>query len=337
MLVADEAHNLGATRILSCLTDAFFYRLALSATITRHYDAEGTRKLFEYFGEKCIEYTLERAIKEEKLTPYKYYPVIVTLTDDERDDYERLTFEMGKCLITRNGKKVLSEKGKRLAIERARVVAGAQDKISALEREIRPYVHDNHILVYCGTCKLLLGEDDVDVVDDDERRQVSVVSSLLGNRLNMTCSHFTSRENADERVDLKRRFADGEIQALIAIKCLDEGVNIPAIRMAFILASTTNPMEYIQRRGRVLRLAPGKKYAEIFDFITLPYALNKTSGLTAKQLGNLLTLVKNELKRAEDFASLALNAGMALVTIGEIKDAYRVYEDLSRYEEFNDD
>lgn len=337
LLVADEAHNLGATRIQSCLSETFNYRLALSATITRHHDEEGTDKILGYFGGKCIEYLLGRAIKEKMLTPYRYYPVIVTLDDVERDEYEFLTLEIGKCLTTKNGKTVLNEKGKRLAIKRARVVAGAKNKIGSLEKKIRPYVRDKHILVYCGACKLLLGGDETDVVDDDDRRQISVVSSLLGNNLGMTCSHFTSREDAEERTDLKRRFTDGEIQALVAIKCLDEGVNIPAIRTAFILASTTNPKEYIQRRGRVLRLAPDKAYAEIYDFITLPYAIGETGGLTAGQLGVLMALVKNELKRAEDFASLALDAGSALLAIGKIKDAYRVYEDLNGYEEFSDE
>jgi superfamily II DNA or RNA helicase len=337
LLVADEAHNLGATRIQSCLTEAFNYRLALSATITRHNDEDGTRRLFDFFGNKCIDYPIGRAIKEKMLTPYKYYPVIVTFDGAERDEYEYLTFEIGKCLTTKNGETVLNDKGKRLAIKRARVVAGTKSKIIALENVLRSYVHDTHILVYCGACKLLLGEDETNLVDEDDRRQISVVSSLLGNDLGMTCSHFTSRESAAERAALKQSFAVGDIQALVAIKCLDEGVNIPAIRKAFILASTTNPKEYIQRRGRVLRLSPGKDYAEIYDFITLPYALGETSGLTTGQLGNLMTLVKNELKRAEDFASLALESGSALVAIGQIKDAYHVYEDLRGYKEFSDE
>jgi len=337
LLVADEAHNLGAAQIQSCLTETFNYRLALSATITRHYDEEGTDKLFRYFGGKCIEYPLRRAIEEKMLTPYRYHPILVTLDDDERDEYDYLTLEMGKCLTTKNGKTMLNEKGKRLAIKRARVVAGAKSKISALEEAIHPYTADTHILVYCGACKLLLDGTDAGTVDDDERRQISVVSALLGNRLGMTCSHFTSREDVTEREELKRQFTNGDLQVLVAIKCLDEGVNIPAIKTAFILASTTNPKEYIQRRGRVLRLFSGKNYAEVYDFITLPRALDEAGGLTAGQLGNLMTLVKNEVKRAEDFASLALNAGSALATIGEIKDAYRLYEDLSNYEEFSDD
>jgi superfamily II DNA or RNA helicase len=337
LLIADEAHNLGAAHLQTCLTETFTFRLALSATITRHHDEEGTNKLFSYFGPKCIEYSLGQAIADKKLTPYRYYPVIVALDEDEREEYEHLTFEMGKCLIQINGKVSLSEHGKRLAIKRARVVAAAKNKIDALANVIQPYKNDTHILVYCGACKLLLDGDEREAIDDDERRQISVVSALLGNQLGMICSHFTSREDASERAELKRRFTDGDLQVLVAIKCLDEGVNIPAIKTAFILASTTNPKEYIQRRGRVLRLSSGKEFAELYDFITVPIPLNDVIGLTANQLANLKTLVKNEVKRAEEFASLAMNAGAALNVIGKIKDAYRLYEDLSNYEEINND
>ena len=109
---------------------------------------------------------------------------------------------------------------------------------------------------------------------------------------------------------------------MIAIKCLDEGVNIPKIKTAFILASTTNPKEYIQRRGRVLRLAQGKEYAEIYDFITLPYPLDEVSSLTNMQLKRCITLVKNELNRASEFSRLAINMVESESIIDEIKDAY---------------
>jgi len=123
------------------------------------------------------------------------------------------------------------------------------------------------------------------------------------------------------------------MQALIAIKCLDEGVNIPKIKTAFILASTTNPKEYIQRRGRVLRKAEGKEYAEIYDFIALPRALDEVSSLTEKQWKRELSLVKNELRRAEEFTRLALNMVEAEQVIDEIKEAYSINEHLINYEE----
>lgn len=335
LLLVDEAHNFGADYLSRLLSDKFNYRLALSATIERHNDEEGTNKLYEYFGRKCIEYSLDRAIKENKLTNYKYYPIITTLNDEELKRYSELTYEIGKCMIKgKNGKLKLSEKGKLLALKRAQIVAGAQDKIVKLEEYIKPYVHDKHLLIYCGATKIMGENQDFTSVDDEDIRQIDAVTDLLGNKLKMNVSQFTSKEDVKERKVLKNEFSEGNtLQALIAIKCLDEGVNIPKIKVAFILASTTNPKEYIQRRGRVLRLSEGKNYAEIYDFITLPRALDEVPSLTKEQMKKELTLVKNELCRAEEFARIALNMVEAESILDDIKEAYSINKNLITFEE----
>jgi len=120
---------------------------------------------------------------------------------------------------------------------------------------------------------------------------------------------------------------------MIAIKCLDEGVNIPAIKIAFILASTTNPKEYIQRRGRVLRLYKGKDYAVIYDFIAIPRPLDEVPSITNEQLRRELSLVKNELVRAKEFARIALNMGEAERIIDSIKGAYSINDYALEFEE----
>ena len=337
LFVVDEAHNFGAANLSKLLNDTFQYRLALSATLERHHDEEGTQKLKDYFGEKCIEYTLERAIEEEKLTRYKYYPIMIELTDDEQRQYFALTKEIGKCLkVDKNGKTALTEKGKKLCLKRARLVAAASEKIEALRQQIYPYKNDTHILVYCGAASLHDVSSDTYSVDDEEIRQIDLVTDLLGNQMDMAVSQYTSRENIEERQILKKEFADGtNLQALIAIKCLDEGVNIPSIRTAFILASTTNPKEYIQRRGRVLRLYPGKEFAEIYDFITLPQSLGSAYSATEQELNMGKSLVRNELLRAFEFARLAENFVEANMKLDEIRELYDVHEeDYSLGEEF---
>ena len=335
LLIVDEAHNFGATRLSRLMSERYNYRLALSATIDRHNDESGTKKLYDYFGEKCIEYPLERAIKEEKLTRYKYYPIITTLNDEESRIYTELTIEIGKCLIKgKDGRTTLSEKGKRIALKRARLVAGIKDKLSKLRECIQPYVNDTHLLVYCGATTVLQDNRDRSDTSDDDLRQIDAVTRLLGNSLNMKVSQFTSKEDIIERENLKRQFAAGDnLQALIAIKCLDEGVNIPAIKTAFILASTTNPKEYIQRRGRVLRLYECKEYAVIYDFIALPRPLDEVPSITEEQLNRELRLVKNELARAEEFARIAMNMGEAERIIGGIKEAYSINDYAITYEE----
>lgn len=328
LLMADEAHNFGAPYLSCLLFDNYKYRLALSATLERHNDEEGTAKLYDFFGEKCIEYTLDRAIEEEKLTKYKYYPIVVTLTEEELEAYDNLSYEIGKCIMKgKNGKPKLSSRGERLALQRSRIVAGAKNKLALLEEVIQPYIHDKHILVYCGATKGLEQNQDRSDVDSEDIRQIDAVTDLLGNKLGMDVSQFTSKESVEEREVLKREFSEGNtLKVLIAIKCLDEGVNIPKIKTAFILASTTNPKEYIQRRGRVLRLAEGKEYAEIYDFITLPYGIEEVTSLTAAQVKRNSTLVKNELRRAEEFSRIAVNMVESASLIDEIKDAYGIQE-----------
>ena len=328
LLMVDEAHNFGAPYLSCLLFDNYKYRLALSATLERHNDEEGTAKLYDFFGEKCIEYTLDRAIEEKKLTKYKYYPIVVTLTEEELEAYDNLSYEIGKCIMKgKNGKMKLSSRGERLALQRSRIVAGARNKVTMLEEVIQPYIHDKHILVYCGATKGLEQNQDRSDVDSEDIRQIDMVTDLLGNKLGMDVSQFTSKESVEEREVLKREFSAGDtLKVLIAIKCLDEGVNIPKIKTAFILASTTNPKEYIQRRGRVLRLAEGKEYAEIYDFITLPYGIEEVTSLTATQVKRNSTLVKNELRRAEEFSRIAVNMVESASLIDEIKDAYGIQE-----------
>ena len=343
LLLVDEAHNFGAEYLRELLSNKFTYRLALSATLNRHGDKEGTSALYEYFGEKCIEYDLGRAIKEDKLTPYNYYPVILSLTDYELQKYQALSKEIAKCIIKGKTGIKLTERGKKIALERARLVAGAGEKINVLAKEIQPYINDKHILVYCGATRvfdedtfgLTEAEQEEDILEG--KRQIEVITDLLGNQLGMKVSQFTSKEDMQERALLLKEFSEGEnLKVLIAIKCLDEGVNIPEIKTAFILASTTNPKEYIQRRGRVLRKAPGKTYANIFDFITLPRPLNDIYGLTQEAKEQDKSLIKNELIRAYEFANIAANKMDIIDILNKIKNLYKLKdEDLVISEELN--
>ena len=333
LLVVDEAHNFGAKSYAKLLDDRFTYRLALSATLERHRDEEGTAALYSFFGKKCIEYTLERAIAEEKLTPYKYYPILVYLNDEELETYEQLSYEISKHVIKgRGGKIKLDSYGEILAIKRSRIVAAAELKLVRLKEVIASYKDDHFLLVYCGATNVLSPTADKSAVDEGDMKQIEAVTRILGNEFDMKVSKFTAEENIDERDAIKQHFKDGDdLQAIVAIKCLDEGVNIPGIRTAFILASTTNPKEYIQRRGRVLRKSPetGKEFAEIYDFVTLPRPLDEVSGLTEEQMKRDLSLVKNELARVLEFGRLSMNSMEASQLIWEICDCYRLPYDLN--------
>lgn len=326
VLVVDEAHNFGAENLSTTLMDNMKYRLALSATIDRHGDPEGTQKLYDYFGEKCIEYTLKDAIDNKMLTPYYYHPVVVALSETELEEYLDLTAKIRKNIhADKNGKVILSEYAKMLLIKRARLVSGAAEKITVLRELMQDYKKDNHMLVYCGatTMRDIDYKEGTDHIDDI--RQIDLVSDMLGNDLGMRISKFTSEEDAAERERIKKNFDDGDhLQAVVAIRCLDEGVNIPSIKTAFILASSTNPKEYIQRRGRVLRLSKGKNHAVIYDFITLPFSLDVVDQVDTETLESGKSLALREIMRMKDFASIAENPFDSDALISRIQRVYEI-------------
>lgn len=319
--VVDEAHNLGAENICRLLPKKARYRLALSATIERFRDEKGTEALYKYFGkEPCISFSLKEAIKKKFLTPYYYYPVLVYLDGEELSEYNELT-----KLIIKNGYQagVNVEKGsylELLLIKRARIIAGCHQKVDKLIEMIEPYKDKNHILIYCGATKY----DRTDVSDVGEIRQIDEINRRLYSDFGMKVRKFTSTENSEERTEIKNMFISETIQAITAIKCLDEGVNIPAINTAFILASSTNPKEYIQRRGRVLRKAPNKEYAVIYDFITLPRPLDRVKLCSNEEKKLDLTLVKREFDRMLDFADSANNPSEIDGLRQKILDTYNV-------------
>ena len=325
LLMVDEAHNFGALRLRQLLSPQIQFRLGLSATIDRHGDSEGTQALFNYFGKKCIEYTLERAIREDKLTPYYYYPIPVYMNEEELERYKSLSYEISKeSYKDKLGNFKITKRGERKIMERSRLVAGVNSKLSTLKEKILPYVNETHILVYCGATRVENFEKDFSDRDEDGERQIVAVSKILGNDLGMKVSHFTSNESAKEREILKKAFAEANpYQALVAIKCLDEGVNIPSIKTAFILASTTNPKEYIQRRGRVLRKAENKPYAIIYDFVTLARPLDEVDEYSSS-FNCERSLAKRELIRIKEFGSIALNSREADSLIEEIENIFNL-------------
>ena len=326
LLIVDEAHYLGAENLRKCLTDRFDYRLALSATIKRHWDKVGTECLLVYFGGIAYEYSIERAIAEGKLTQYKYYPIFTALTPDEYIEYINISSEIKKYLLfDENGETKLSDKAKLLLIQRARVIAGSVAKIEAMLTQIEAYANDKHMLIYCGATNIM-GQDGY--CDYEDHRQIEYVCQKLSERLGMKVATFTSEESAETRKQLLKQFDEGtDLQALVAIKCLDEGVNVPSMKTAFVLASSTNPKEYIQRRGRLLRRSKGKDFAEIYDFISLPCSVEfaRKTEHNFSQFDS--ALINRELKRVIEYNRLAMNAEDNADSICEVIKLFNYKED----------
>lgn len=335
-LVVDEAHNFGAKKQRQFMNENIKYRLALSATLERHRDKEGTEALENYFGKVCIDYPLERAIQENKLCRYFYYPIPITLEQDELDAYNEISEKISNIMRKFKGRSKdgeLPDVVEQLLIKRARIVSGARNKIKKLYELMKEHKDENNILVYCGATKVpndnYIGFDynydyDDNKFDGKSKRQIDIVADMLGNQLGMRVAKFTSSENKKERELIKSNFAEGKIlQCIVAIKCLDEGLNIPGIQKAFILASSTNPKEYIQRRGRVLRKSPNKEFAEIYDFVTFPHDLD-SGYVNEKTAYYELSLIKKEVERMKDFQKMAENSSEVDKLITKIENLYQL-------------
>ncbi|WP_333160394.1 DNA phosphorothioation system restriction enzyme, partial [Microcoleus sp. Pol12B4] len=310
LIIGDEVHNLGAPRLGESLPRNIGLRLALSATPERHFDEQGTEAILDYFGPVLQpELTLADAIRQKALVHYLYYPILVELTEAETRKYSRLTQKIGWALW---GDEKVEENDAltTLLMQRARLIGAAANKLVALRELMIHRLDTAHTLFYCGDGAIEGG------ARRNNNRQLTETAKLLGSELGYRVNTYTAATPLAERERLRQQFESGELQGLVAIRCLDEGVDIPAIRNAVILASSSNPRQFIQRRGRILRPHPGKERATLFDMIVLPPDLGRE---TLEVERNLL---RKELKRFLEFADLADNAGEARVKLLQIQRRY---------------
>jgi len=310
LIVGDEAHHLGSPRLLASLPWQIGLRLGLSATPERYFDETGTEAVFEYFG-KVLEpqFTLGNAIAQSALVPYEYYP-LVELTASEALAYAKLTRRIGWALAD-NPNLSANETLTSLLMQRSRLVGTAQNKLPALARLMATRLHTSHTLFYCG-------DGAMETPSRSSYRQVAAVTRLLGKELGFRVHSYTAETPFQEREQLRQQFETGELQGLVAIHCLDEGVDIPAIRHAIILASTGNPRQFIQRRGRVLRPHPGKHKATIFDMIVTPPQLDRETWEVERNL------LRKEMRRFLEFAKLAQNAEEASGKLLALQQKYQL-------------
>ncbi len=312
LIIGDEAHNLGAPRLEQSLPRNIGLRLALSATPERYFDEQGTNFLFDYFGSVLQpELTLADAIRQGALVHYLYYPVLVELTEAETFTYAKLTKRIGWALMDEEDTDInTNDTLTSLLMQRARLIGAAANKLEALRELMVDRLDTSHTLFYCGDGSV------EGAVSEESDRQLAAVARLLGAELGYRINTYTAETPLTEREDLRRQFESGQLQGLVAIRCLDEGVDIPAVQTAVILASSGNPRQFVQRRGRILRPYPGKQRATLFDMIVLPPDLGRE---TLEVERNLL---KKELRRFLEFADLADNAGEARIKLLQLQRRY---------------
>ena len=301
-LIADEMHSSGSEERVDYLSDDYKFRLGLSATPSRWLDPIGTNRILSYFGGVIFTFDLKEAIDKHFLVPYEYYPHLVELTGEELGEYVRIT----KRIAITASKPPSSEKDKQielLLIKRRNIIKNAIMKFGEFDRIIAGIKDINHVLVYCS-------DKQIDEIMDTLRKKA------------MPFHRFTHEENSKERSKILEKFTTGEYKMLVAIKCLDEGVDVPSTETAIILASSGNPKEFIQRRGRILRtsIETGKKKATIYDIIVVPPR-------EVIEFGNPKLekdILRRELERYEEFARAAMNPLYSTNIIIDLVNRYKL-------------
>jgi DNA phosphorothioation system restriction enzyme len=311
LIVGDEVHNLGSPRLEAALPSRIGLRLGLSATPERYFDEMGTASIIEYFGSILQpEFTLADALKTGALVPYNYYPIFVELTSEEALTYAKLTQRIGWAM-NKNNSMSDNDTLTSLLMKRSRLVGAATNKLPALYNLMQRRLDTDHTLFYCG-------DGWVEQEDSNYQRQLEAVTKMLGRDLGYRVNTYTADTSIEDREKLQKQFDSGELQGLVAIRCLDEGVDIPSIQNAVILASTSNPRQFIQRRGRILRPYVNKEKATLFDMIVLPPELDREILETERNL------FYKELKRFVEFADLANNGVAARQKIATVAAKYAI-------------
>ena len=334
LLIADEAHNMGSGRILDRLSGVkFLRRIGLSATPERQFDDVGNRAIMDFFGCQngyTFEYSMQEAIDNGFLCRYKYYPHLVRLNDSEMNEYLRISLQLAKFYNSDSDSFPMSDDIlKRLLLKRKRIVHKAKNK-EEIFREIvmNRYSEKGNLkytLVYVpegakpddntsdmfDMSETVVNDDYTDSLIDTYTQIVQEVSKTT------TVKKFIS--DVKGRSEILDKYAKGEIEVLTSMKCLDEGVDVPRSEMAIFCASTGNPRQFIQRRGRILRKHPDKHMAIIHDLVVAPEISRGQENYNMER-----SLLKGELKRVRDFAVLSENADFAYAELEEILTYYNL-------------
>ena len=170
------------------------------------------------------------------------------------------------------------------------------------------------------------GESTDDYFDDNESLPEEVETNRLIDRYTAIVRDVSSTttvrkfvSGTTERDAMLKEFAEGKLDVLTSMKCLDEGVDVPRSELAIFCASTGNPRQFIQRRGRILRTHPDKRMAEIHDLVVVP-TINTTEANYAMER----SMIKSEMMRVRDFASLSENADATIRELSDVLDYYNI-------------
>ena len=297
LLIVDEAHRF--TQRPENLRRAYSYMLGLSATPINGKQNENGIALLDFFGGLAYNLPIEEALERNFLVHYNYFPVYVTATSAEEENFNAISSNMAGCF--RDGVLIDRERFVKYVRARLRIMGMAEEKLARIKTLVDQIKEKDHFVVYCGDGRLFDEQD-------EEIRHIQFVQNQMDD-MGIRTSQFTANENMDRRMELVDMFNKQEIDALVAIRCLDEGINIPSIKSALILSSNDDYREFVQRRGRILRKYKGKRSADIYDVVVLPSAMCPKMAII-------------ELRRYYEYAKLALNKEERLAELQTLLSQY---------------
>ena len=333
LMIADECHNMGSGSLVKRLKEIpYLRRIGLSATPERQFDDEGNKKLNKFFGSEehyTYEYSMEEAIHNGVLCKYMYYPHVVRLTPDEMSAYVEISEKIAKYFnYNTETFDHIDDILKMKLLERKRIIHKAVNKLDMFKSIIKKRFEEKGNLKYSliyvpeGNKPDYVGaQDDFDrnenVEDDNDAEHLINIYTQAVTEVDdhVTVRKFVSGQK--DRDEILYDFAEGKLQVLTSMKCLDEGVDVPRSELAIFCSSTGNPRQFIQRRGRVLRTHPDKKMAELHDLVVFPEINPYSDSYRMEQ-----SLVRGELQRVRNFANLSENPSYSEMELREVLDHY---------------
>ena len=332
LLIADEAHNIGAPNVISKLDRMrILRRIGLSATPERQFDDKGNNAIMQFFGcdgKYTFEYSMKDAIDNGFLCRYKYFPHVVRLNEDEMAEYKKISLQLAKFYnVDEDTFSGADDILMRLLLKRKRIIHKAQNKEEVFRQIIKQRFEEcgnlKYTLVYLpegvqldstvqyATTDNPIDDADVDKLIDKYTQIIQEISPTT------TVRKFVS--GIQDRDEVLRKFSTGETEVLTSMKCLDEGVDVPRSELAIFCASTGNSRQFIQRRGRILRKHPDKHIAIIHDLVVAPEFDSAEENYNMER-----NLLKGELQRVKDFAGLSENPAFAYTELEEITNYYNL-------------
>lgn len=327
LLIADEVHNLGAASLLKLLPGIHLRkRIGLSATPTRKYDIEGNTSIDRFFNDASpfvYSYSMKDALSVGWLCKYKYFPHVVYLTEQELNDYIKISKQLLKYFDSKTGRYKECQEVDILLLKRKRIIHKAVNKKiifkQIIQDEFRSKGNLKYSLIYVPEgLEPDYSKIDEYEEDEDEYRLINEYTKIVKDiDESIMVKQYTSQ--SQDRNEIIKEFEKGVVHVLTSMKCLDEGVDVPRSELAVFCSSTGNPRQFIQRRGRVLRLHKDKIFAVIHDLVVVPRIFSDQGNYEMER-----NLLKKELERVVDFSELSVNKIDTYEALYEVMDSYNL-------------